>query len=131
MRWRQKLAELAGIPLPLMEGFYEPGKLTSAAKVYQCISVPYDIEEADRFLPIKWESLKRDPLHVLLNHSDCDGSIGWRSCKRLADRLEEFMPALRELPDNGGHIGNWAEKTQDFIDGLRDAYEAKETVRFG
>ena len=102
-RWREKLASLAGINLRSMEGF--GGE-------------------------VKWESLKPDALHILLNHSDCDGDIEWKDCGPLADRLAELLPLL---PDEsaGGHIGNWREKTQQFIDGLRDAFGAKENVEFG
>lgn len=101
-RWRGKLAEVAGLDLLSMEGF--GGEM-------------------------EWEALPPDPLHVLLNHSDCDGEIRWQDCGPLADRLSELLPLLPD-GDAGGHIGFWREKTQQFIDGLREAFEAKEDVEF-
>lgn len=44
-------------------------------------------------------------------------------------RLKELLPLLLE-GDGGGHIGDWREKTQTFIDGLMRAHEAGEDVEF-
>mgnify|MGYP001563287209 CR=1 FL=1 len=115
-RWRFKLAELADVPLPLMVGF---------------TSGPYDKnDETYPFTPIKWSALKPDILHVLLDHSDCDGIIAHKDCLLLASRLEELLPQLGILPNDTGHIGNWAEKTQQFIDGLRFASANNEDIKF-
>ena len=105
-RWRVEIARVAGMPpLEMMEGFIHDGQQG-----------------------IKWEILKPDVLHVLLNHSDCDGHISWRNTKKLADRLAELLPLLEG--DGGGHIGSYREKTQIFIDGLLAAHEAHERVEF-
>jgi len=94
MRWREKLAEVAGFPpLRSMDGFSDDGK------------------------GLSWAPYKSDALSVLLNHSDADGFIPAKECARLADRLEELLPLLQG--EGGGHIGDWREKTQTFIDGLR------------
>ena len=71
-----------------------------------------------------------DALIVLLRHSDCDGEINHLDCADLANRLESLLPALEIAGDGGGHIGSFAEKTKQFIDGLRDAAEAGENVDF-
>lgn len=71
-----------------------------------------------------------DPLIVLLAHSDCEGEIQADFCAPLADRLEELIPLL-EGEDGGGHIGLFTEKTQTFVDGLRRAAAAGESVGFG
>lgn len=42
---------------------------------------------------------------------------------------EELIPKLPD-EDTGGHIGNWRDKTQQFVDGLREASKAKEDVGF-
>jgi len=73
---------------------------------------------------------KEDPLTILLYHSDCDGEIEWKDCNPIADRLERLIPALKIAGNCGGHIGNYAEKTQQFIDGLRLAASEKENVDF-
>jgi hypothetical protein len=133
-RWREKIAEVAGLPpLDLMEGFYSPLKGKSGYGVPTLYCGPHEPTDSllrlDSLLPIKWESLKKDKLHILLNHSDCDGDIHWKHCGAIADRLEELLPLL---PDEqaGGHIGYWKEKTQTFIDGLRRAAAAKENLEF-
>jgi hypothetical protein len=102
MSWRLKIAELIGINLRTMEGF-----------------------DGDN----KWEALKPDPLHVLLSHSDCDGEIAWQDCGPIADRLYELIEKLPD-EDTGGHIGNWRDKTRQFADGCRAAFEAKENLDF-
>jgi hypothetical protein len=87
------------------------------------------LEELQPWLPLRWEQLRPDILHVLLNHSDCEGSIAWKDCKPLADRLTELLPLLRG--DGGGHVGSYAVKTQTFIDGLLLADQLHEDVEFG
>lgn len=110
-RWRTKLAEVAGIPLNLMEGHW-------------------DGTPAHPMLPLSWAALSPDPLHVLLHHSDCDGIIEVKYLKGLAERLEQILPLLPD-EDAGGHIRNWREKTQTFIDGCWAAYESDEPLEFG
>jgi hypothetical protein len=127
MRWRGKLAEVAGLPpLDLMEGFY-PGLID----VLKYVSPPFDdvVEQWRKSLPIRWEALKPDVLHILLYHSDCDGDIPTEYCDLLADRLEELLPLLPTEQDYG-HIGDWQKKTRKFIDGLRLAAKNGEPVEF-
>ncbi len=103
MRWRRKLAEVAGFPpLDSMEGF---GGETS------------------------WEPYRKDPLTILLNHSDCDGEIKSADCGPLADRLEELLKHTHSQ-DLRGHVGDWHEATRQFIEGLREAAAAGEDVDF-
>jgi hypothetical protein len=71
-----------------------------------------------------------DILLVLLTHSDCDGEIAAEDCGPLADRMEELLPALRVAGNGGGHIGLYADATEQFINGLREAAEAGEPVDF-
>lgn len=136
MRWREKIMEVAGLPpLELMEGFYYKG---SHGDPFSLLNYKYpkgdelDMSALRRIevkLPIKWKCLKPNPLHELLSHSDCDGYINWSSCKKIADELSKLIDKLPD-EDNGGHIGNWREKTQTFIDGLNKAYVAKEKLDF-
>jgi hypothetical protein len=140
MRWRRKLAEVAGLPpLDLMEGFYSrhgersgPGTLyygpDTGKPAYGPGSRPYlaDIESA---LPIKWECLKPSPLHTLLYHSDCEGEIAADDCGPIADALEALIPLLPD-EEAGGHIGNWREKTLQFVRGLRAAHAAGKPLDF-
>jgi hypothetical protein len=82
---------------------------------------------------LSWAPFRRDPIALLLNHSDCDGSLRWQDCAAIADRLEESLPGIRAL--DGGPA--WVDgetylvaKTLQFIAGLRDAAEAREDVEF-
>lgn len=102
MLWRTEIAKLIGIDLRSMEGF-----------------------NGD----IKWESLPANPLHTLLNHSDCDGEIDWEECDGIANELERLIPMMPDK-DLGGHVGYLTDKTQRFIEGLRYAYNMKENLEF-
>jgi hypothetical protein len=140
-RWRCKLAEVVGIPLELMEGFYRPPDEEAmrwlapgtdgngpVCKSHYGPAMHYWLETAVKWLPIRWEVLSKDVLHVLLNHSDCDGDIKVYDCGPLADRLEQLLPLLDG--DGGGHVGNYREKTQKFINGLRRAAADGEDIQF-
>jgi hypothetical protein len=135
--WRRKIAELVGIPLPLMAGFYRADEMqtrknqASAALGREGGLLRHWFEfDAEPYLPIAWESLRPDPLHALLHHSDCEGEIAPEDCGPIADRLEALMPEMEAIPDASGHIGNWAIKTRKFIDGLRLAASRGEAVDF-
>jgi len=136
MRWRSKLAEVAGLPpLVLMEGFYRSNGDILSDPFSMIINYGKDdigagrIREICKQLPIKWDALKPNPLYELLYHSDCDGEIAWENCADIAFELEKLLPLLPN-EDAGGHIGNWQTKTQCFVDGLREAYTKKENVDF-
>jgi hypothetical protein len=77
----------------------------------------------------EWDEAPSDPLIVLLAHQDCEGRIASEHCAPLADALEQLIP---QLPDGDGlgHIGNWRDKTETFITGLRAAASAGEDVGF-
>jgi len=139
--WRTKLAQVAGLPpLHLMQGFYQPlGGLgfgiptfyhgvNTGEPAHGVDSRPY-LADIDDSLPIMWESLKPSPLFELLYHSDCDGDIPAENCESIADALELLIPLL-PAEDNLGHIGNWENKTQQFVDGLRAAAKADEPLDF-
>lgn len=102
MRWRTQIASCIGLTLDGMVGF---GGTT------------------------EWPDAEKEPLVHLLNHSDCDGEIESKHCAAIADRLSEILP-LMPKGDAGGHIGDWTEETQTFIDGLRLAAELGENVDF-
>lgn len=140
MRWRMKLAQVAGLPpLELMEGFYNPldtkgypatlyHGIDTGKPAYGPDSRPH-LADIDDGLPISWACLKPSPLHELLSHSDCDGDIPADRCVAIADALEALVPLL---PDEvaGGHIGHWREKTMQFVAGLRAAAASGEPLDF-
>lgn len=127
-RWREKLAEVAGLPpLELMDGFYVPLGSWMPATLYHGDQnqQSYGLKRLDKMLPIKWDCLKPDPIHKLLHHSDCDGEIAWEDCVAIAERLEQLIPLLQT-----GGIDSWGPATQTFADGLRLAAKMKENLGF-
>lgn len=133
MRWRQMLAEIAGLPpLDFMEGFYDPNKSAHLDPIYWArkgLGNEDAFADIQRQLPIRWACLKPSPIFILLHHSDCDGELQWEDCGPIADELEKLLPKL-PIGEAGGHIGNWRDKTAAFIAGLRKAAAAKENVQF-
>lgn len=128
--WRSIVAAVAGIPLYLMEGFYNPARYGDD---------PLKPDDTDTYciresLPIQWDILKPDPLLYLLDHSDCDGEIPHVDCKPLADRLAELLPQLEER-QKAKHIQgmgrDWVAITKKWIEGLNFAHERGEDVQFG
>jgi len=125
-RWRNTLAEVAGYTFHKdPEGFG---------------SSPYidwgNIEATiGRDLFGKWKNIPvrpdgtPDPLIILLAHSDCEGELQVEFLDAIADRLEELLPQLIDVP-GGGHIPNYVDKTQKFITGLRLASSENEPVEF-
>ena len=73
-----------------------------------------------------WRNEPADPIEVLLVHSDCDGYLFQHVAERIADRLEELLPALRGLDDFFA-----GPRTERFIAGLRRAVDEDEVVVFG
>jgi len=133
MRWREKLAEVAGLPpLTLMEGFYKQGE-PCTDPVWEAKYAPEDKfrkwRDIQGGLPIKWNALKPDVLYELLYHSDCEGELDVKILLPLAKRLEELIPLLPD-GDGGGNIGIWKEKTKQFAKGLRAAAKKKQRVTF-
>lgn len=141
MRWRLEIAHVVGVPLGLMEGFYTISLSGSALNW----AAPRDggslcgshygpellryIETVKEWLPISFDALKPDPIHVLLNHSDCEDDIAVENLIPLAERLEEIAPQLGNTP--AWHRGETAQaKALQFAKGLREAAAAGEPVVF-
>ena len=136
MRWREKIAEVAGLPpLMLMEGFYVDEVFNmNPIQMIEAFSIGNEkvnsiTAELKKYLPIRWSLFKPDVLYKLLYHSDCEGVISWQIAGKLAKRLKELLPLLPD-EDAGGHIGNWREKTLIFISGCQLAYDSKEDLKF-
>lgn len=120
-RWRNKLADVAGY------SFFKAGD----PPIYETACLDW---LGDDLLSGTWPRIPvrpdgtPDALIVLLAHSDCEGEIQADMCAPLADRLEQLLPLLEG--DGGGHIGNYREKTEQFIKGLRLAATLNEPVDF-
>lgn len=121
-RWRNKIAEVAGYAV-------WPVKYDYAVNDTVMIDWGHIASENPGYLDGHWNETPSDILIVLIAHHDCEGEIVAEHCGPLADRLEGLLPLLPD-GDGGGHIGDWREKTQRFIDGLRKAADAGEPVGF-
>lgn len=127
--WRTGIARAFGIPYDLMEGLYR-----GSVETFFYVNPRTELEksawlEFTSMLPLKWDMLKPDPVHILLTHSDCNGEISWEDAGAIVDSLEKIIPLLPD-GEGGGHVGNWKITTQKFVDGLRKANKAKENVEF-
>ena len=128
--WRGEIAKAAGIPLFLMDGFVSEDD--NPFKVL-LLGVPDDFQsrfkrEVWEYLPISWDILKPDPLHILLHHSDCDGIIEAKDCLPIAERLEQLIPLL---PDENSHFRtDMRAIAKQFATGLRLAASLNEEVTF-
>lgn len=124
-RWRDKLAEVAGYAI--WSVIDEPDEF---GRGYGRDTMMIDWGHVtDANLMGEWAETPADPLIVLIAHSDCDGVIHPEQAGPLATRLEELRPLLPE-GEASGHIRNWRDKTQQFIDGLHEAVKAGEDVEF-
>lgn len=119
-RWRNELAKAAGYAIADIK--WEDGTTT------QTILVDWGHLQDKLFGD--WKKTPDDPLLVLIAHSDCEGKIKPAQCKPLADRIEKLLPLLPK-GDGGGHIYDWQVVTQQFIDGLREAFKDNKSVEFG
>lgn len=127
-RWRNKLAEVAGYDfhkIPMFEG---------GPPSYDVPTIDWALVR-ERQLMGDWDDIPcrldgtRDPLLILITHYDTEGIIKKEHTGPLADRLEELLPLLGE-EDGGGHVGSYAEKTEIFVKGLREASKRGERVTF-
>lgn len=140
MRFRVYIARMAGICLDAMWGYNEyknfgnSGPIMCPFRLYHTEphgwSMKYDhLVLDDSYEPIQFPPKEEEPLVVLLDHSDCGGTIEWEDCKRLGDRLTQLYNRMKD-DDLGGHIGNVKEKTKVFIDGCYKAFELKKNLIF-
>ena len=147
--WRRLLALAAGMPpLDMMEGYfydYQHGDKGYVAEKSWYVSigserVPASISEslsprmrqAVRALPIAWKYFEKDPLSILLAHSDSGGIIEHKDCAPLAKRLLEIAGSIAPEPEPGHPWGvDWARRrAEEFAAGLMRAHEAGEDVEF-
>ena len=123
-RWRHMIAEVAG---------YVIWKVEMDFGLQDTIMLDWGHTSELNFMG-EWEKSPDDPLLVLFCHSDCEGVIAPEEGKLLADALENLLPNINALEDQGGgHIlkrGGYSEVTQKFIAGLREAASKNEDVEF-
>mgnify|MGYP000951359026 CR=1 FL=1 len=122
-RFREALACAAGSPLPLMAGFdYDARKFLLAHGG----GIAGKIAAAT---PIAWSTLAPDPIHALLDHSDCDGQIKHADLLSLACRLEDLAAKMR-MPSASMELRDHADDAMKFALGCHMAHAAGECLTF-
>lgn len=122
--WRQCLANAYGVPLELMEGFWDVKRLS------QPDVIKYFTEFPKPPLPISWDAVKvPEAVKELLHHSDCDGEIDAKTCGELAKELKRILPKITSL------FPRWTDAdvkdlTKKFADGCEAAFKANEPLDF-
>ncbi len=125
-RFRQYVAEAAGIPLDLMEGFYRPPPDSQSTLDLAWVRV-------SKHLPLRWDAWESDPIVKLLHHSDCDGSLNVEDLRPIARRLRDLRHAIygivvmRVEAVGADYID---AKVDAWIKGLELAAERGERVEF-
>jgi hypothetical protein len=126
MEWRLELAKVAGVPLPLMDGFWDgPLKLDRSDPRHFATA----LRGLNAWLPMQWQWLCPDVIHDLLHHSDCEGSLPWERLNGLAARLEELAEQQSAEPWLGSAYGV-RYFTLKFAAGCREAADAREDLIF-
>lgn len=122
-RFREAVAAAANIPLPIMDGFHDDAVefLRSNDGVLARALV--------KCVPLKWDTLAPDPIHALLNHSDCDGIIEARYTLPLAVRLEDLATAMKGTR-GANDLRDHADDAFAFAAGCRKANAAGECLTF-
>jgi hypothetical protein len=121
-RYRNQVAEAAGYALETIDGEY-------GRREY--VRLDWDAFP-DATIDGDWgDVVPDDALLYLIVHSDCEGHLEPEACARLADRLEDLMPKIRNIPKaDFGPVRTAADKTQQLIDGLRRAASVPERLEF-
>jgi hypothetical protein len=126
--FRQCVAKVVGIPLDVMEGFFDlEGWLVSAGFGPHSEERRERLTERLEIFPLSWEPWADDPITLFLNHSDCEGEIRWQDAVAIAERLEEIAPHIvwKYRKD-----WDFTARCIQFAEGLRFAASRKENVEF-
>lgn len=134
--WRTWLAEQIGIPLELMENFYDDNGTNNPFAILDCRFTKGDelemsgIRRLKKILPLKWSAFRPSALHTLLNHSDCDGEIIWEDCGEIAKELKELLEQVKNDNEERGDYSEMYIRTERFIKGCELAFSKKENIEF-
>ncbi len=141
MNWRIWLATQIGIPLELMEGFYDKDSGPLALLNYRYpkgdeLDMASIRRIAENF-PLLWDAFRPTVLHKLLYHSDCDGYINWADCGKIAKELKKLLSEIEN--DNAesrnpetarGTYDGMYNATERFMKGCERAFKKKEKLDF-
>lgn len=123
--FRRCVAEVVGIPLDVMEGFYiaEEWLIWAGDSELHKEMLSKRLEA----LPVSWKAFEHDPICILLRHSDCEGEIAWEDAIPIAERLEAIAPHIEW---SGRSDWDFKARCLQFAEGLRLAAERQENVEF-
>jgi len=94
-----------------------------------CLQIDIDINELKEYGGNKGFAKDLDhDIMPLINHSDCDGRLTIKECKRIVKGLT----SIKENFDNSkGRDFDFIEMIDKFIDGCNDAIKKRKMVHFG
>lgn len=123
--FRQCVAKVVGVPLLLMEGFFDREEWMVCAG--ETLAHKKLMENRLESLPVSWKAWEDDPIALFLHHSDCDGEISWEDAVPIAERLEQIAPHIEW---DGRDDWDFRAHALQFAAGLRRAAELRENVEF-
>ncbi len=85
----------------------------------------YAFREAIKGFPFEMV-FKKPAIVLFLRHSDCDGEIEWEVAGQLAEDLQLILD--KALADY--HPDHFCDRLEQFIQGCKSAFEAKENLEF-
>lgn len=89
-------------------------------------AVGIDLNSMQRFGgSTSWDIFAKDPIRILLEHSDCEGDIAVADLLPLAGRLDEVAKLLDDCTED-----DFAAEARRFAAGCRLAESRGEPVRF-
>lgn len=91
-------------------------------KPYKNLSYEYTDEDIKR-----WNELCNDDLDIFLNHSDCDGKLTWKECKKIYDVMKNL-----EIDMQGHNYGtmNYYDMHKQWLNMFKFCYEHRVTMWF-
>ena len=118
-----------------MDGFYSVGSfhgdpfsvVRHAAEAYKESGALQQFNDAISWFPIPWSALKPNPIHELLNHSDCDGLIEPEACRLISIELGNL---IIQLENDGCKDDLFLEQLKKFMFGTNAAADANENLEF-
>lgn len=124
-RFRQVVARAIGGSYPPHWVYGEDGHPVDNDKGIGFKMDPRYPDESRWYAPDGYTREEHPGIYEFLCHSDCDGKIKPKMCRKVADELEALLPAIAECGrESVGHIerdGGYVAVTKRFIAGCRAA----------
>lgn len=135
--WRTWVASKIGIPLDLMEGYYTSDPNNADMNwIHSSNCTGRGANQFRLILPLRYSAFRPNPLHALLNHSDCNGHLTVTQCKGIAKELGLILKVTeRHIISCDQQIENAYETkmydyTERFMKGCQAAVRKKQRIEF-